>query len=299
MKYLVVGATGLMGDTFMRTTPDAIGVDEKTLDIISKEQINDYFEKEKEKFDTVINFAAFTNVDGAEAERGNEDGLVWRLNVEGPKFLAEAAKKYDKFLIHISTDFVFEGTKEIPGPYSEEAEAASSPDRLGWYGWTKNRAEVEVMKANPDASVVRTAYPFRVDLFAAKKDYAHGIISLFEEDKLYPMFTDQKLTVTFLEDQIEALKKLAGVGKGGIYHVVNSGVTTPHEFASYLLEKYAGKRVKVEEGLMEEFLKAPGRTPRPRLGGLETKKTERVLGMEFRSWKEAVDEFIEKLGRRS
>ncbi len=294
-KFLVVGASGLMGTTFMDAVPNSLGVDEKALDITNRERVLRFFEEKGDSFDTVLNYAAFTNVDAAEKERGDEEGLVWRVNVEGPRNLAEASKKYGKFLIHISTDFVFKGTESEPGPYVEDAILPENPDGLGWYGWTKNRAEVALHEIDGEFAIVRTAYPFRSKDFEAKKDYAHGIISLYEEGKLYPMFTDQKLTVTYLEDQIDMLIKMAELAQPGVYHVVNPGVTTPHAFASYLLQKYTGNEVEVEKGSMEEFLMAPGRTPRPRLGGLDTTITEEKLDAKFRSWQEAVNDFVSSL----
>lgn len=292
MKYLIIGASGLMGTTFMKLVPESIGVDEKTVDITNKNSVQKYFEENNDKFDTVINFAAFTNVDAAEEQRGDENGLVWKLNVMGPENLNEACEKNNKFLIQISTDFVFEGTKENPGPYKEDAELPDFSDKLGWYGWTKNQGETKINKNK--FAVVRTAYPFRVSPFEMKKDYAHGILSLFDEGKLYPLFDDQVLTPVLIEDLVRALEKISEDKNGGIYHVVTSDTTTPFDFGTYLIEKARGVKNAVQRGKMEEFLKAPGRTPRPLIGGLDTKETQNKLGMMFKTWKESIDWFVEE-----
>jgi len=290
MKYLIVGASGLMGSTFLSIVPDAIGVDEKTFDITDNSSIEKYFQKNKDKFDVVINFAAFTNVDAAEKERGDKDGLVWKLNVEGVKNLNEICTKHNKFLIQISTDFVFEGTKENPGPYKEDTKLPEFSDKLGWYGWTKNSGER--MVDTTINAVVRTAYPFRKKLFELKNDYAHGTLKLFDEGKLYPLFTDQKLTPILLEELIKALQKLSSLKSPGIYHVVSSDSVTPFEFGSYLIEKGRNRKGVVKKGSMVEFMKTPGRFSRPLIGGLDVSKTEKKLGMKFKTWKEMIDEFV-------
>ncbi len=196
MKYLIVGSSGLMGSTFLDIVPDTSGVDEKTLDITDKSSVEKYFQENEDKFDVVINFAAFTNVDAAEKERGDKSGLAWKLNVEGVENLSEQCIKHNKFLVQISTDFVFEGTKDNPGPYKENAKLPEFSDKLGWYGWTKNSGE-RMVDTNKHA-VVRTAYPFRKKSYELKNDYAHGILNLFDENKLFPLFTDQKLTQILL-----------------------------------------------------------------------------------------------------
>lgn len=293
-KILIVGSSGLMGSTFMDMVPSSIGVDEKILNITQEKSVEDFFEKREGEFEVVINFAAYTNVDGAEKEKGDKGGLVWKLNVEGVANLAKACKKYGKFLIHISTDFIFPGTKENPGPYKEDVKLPDSPSNMGWYGWTKLEGEKVLGKTNKNAAVVRTAYPFRKKPFAGKKDYAHGTLSLFDEGKLYPLFSDQKLTPVLIEDLVEILQKVAKLKKPGVYHVVTVDATTPFEFGSYLIEKARGEKNAVKKGSMEEFLKAPGRTPRPRFGGFDTKETQEKLGMKFKTWKEAVDEFVKQ-----
>lgn len=294
MKYLIIGSSGLMGSTFMDLVPDSIGIDENTLDITKNQDVEKYFEKNKDKFDIVINFAAYTNVDGAEKQTGDKNGIVWLLNVLGPQNLANACKRYDKFLIHISTDFIFKGTEDYPGPYKEDAKLPNDMEGMGWYGFTKLEGEKKVRKVNPDSSVVRTAYPFRKKPYELKKDYAHGILDLFDEGKLFPLFDDQILTPILLEDLVEALQRISQIKKGGIYHVVSSNTATPFEFGCYLIKKARGKENVVQKGSMKEFLKAEGRTPRPRLGGLDTRETQRKLNMTFKTWEEMADEFAEK-----
>lgn len=298
MKYLVTGGSGLIGSRFvnlLKKNDKILSPDEKKLDITNKVSVENYFGKNRSKFDVVINFAAYTNVDGAEKERGDKKGIVWKLNVLGAQNLAKACQKYAKFLIHISTDFIFQGTKDNPGPYSENAKLPQKMQGIGWYGWTKLQGEKAMRRENKYAAIVRTAYPFRAEDYKQKTDFARNILTLYDESKLYPLFSDQRLTPIFIDDLVKALEKISILKRPGIYHVVTSDTTSPYEFANYLLEKARGVKNAVQKGSMEEFLKAPGRTPRPRLGGLKSKITQKVLGMKFKTWKESFDEFVKQL----
>ncbi|MCK4588520.1 NAD(P)-dependent oxidoreductase [Candidatus Woesebacteria bacterium] len=296
-KYLIFGGSGLIGSRFIELVSEEkhIVPKEKELDITDTKALEDFFNKHADEFDVVINFAAYTNVDGAEKERGDETGTVWKINVIGAENIAKAAQKHGNFLINISTDFVFPGTDENPGPYKETAKLPEKMDNIGWYGWTKLVGEKRTQKIHSNSVIVRTAYPFRATPYELKPDFAKNILQLFDQGKLYPMFSDQQITPVFIDDLVIALEKIAELKKPGVYHVVTTDATSPFEFGNYLLEKARGAKGVVKEGSMKEFLKAPGRTPRPRLGGLDSKKTQEILGMKFKTWKQAVDEFVKQL----
>ena len=263
--------------------------DEKILDITNNNAVEKYFTENR--FDTVINFAAFTNVDGAELQKGDESGPVWKLNVEGPQNLAEVCKKNNIFLIHISTDFVFPGNETTPGPYGEDLPIPESQDGIGWYGWTKNRAEKVVSSIGSRVSIIRYGYPFRAAAYDKKKDWARNLINLYNEHKLYPLFDDQIHSVLFIDDLTEPLTKIVNEELEGIFHIASKDTTTPYEIGLYLLEKYTGKKIEIQKGSLTEFLKIPGKAPRSRFGGLKVDKTEKELGMRFKTWREMVDAF--------
>src|SRR5688572_19047147 len=106
-KILIIGGTGMVASRFIDLVKgqfDITSVDEKTLDITNKEVVVKYF-TDNPGFNAVVNFAAFTNVDGAEAQKDDKNSLSWKLNVEGPQNLAEECKSANIFLVHISTDF--------------------------------------------------------------------------------------------------------------------------------------------------------------------------------------------------
>ena len=292
-KVLVIGASGLVGSRFCELAS-------KNLDIVSPDEkgadITDPLSIEKavvdSSADVVVNFAAYTNVDGAEAQKGDENGLVWKLNVEGAGNVAEACKKAGKFLVHVSTDFVFPGNEKYPGPYSEDSKLPMSmDDGVGWYGWTKKEGEERVLSSGARHAIIRYGYPFRASRYDLKLDFARNNIKLFDEGALYPMFDDQVYTVIFIDDLLEPMVRVIDGELAGIFHIASINTTTPFEFTSYLLEKVRGAKNAVKKGSMEEFLKVPGRTPRPRLGGLKTELTQQVLGIKFKTSKEMIDEF--------
>ena len=296
IKYLVIGADGLVGSRFVELkgkkqilTPS---IDE--LDITNEESIRNYFENNE--FDVCVNFAAFTNVDEAEKQRDDKKGLVWVLNVEGAKKFAKVCHDFERFLIHISTDFVFPGTEEKPGPYEEDAETPKSPSEISWYGWTKLEGERRVMEECPESAIVRISYPYYAAPYEQKTDFAKKIVELYDKEELYPLFEDQVVSVLYVDDIVEVIEKLAEKKLPGIYHAVSADQATYYDFGSYLVKKYKGKdAVLPRKGSMKEFLKAPDRTPRPRMGGLRTEKTQERLGIKFRTWKESVDEFVKDL----
>lgn len=296
-KFLVFGTPGLVGSRFvdlLAAERQPITPEIHEIDITDKASLLSFFEKEEKDFDVVVNFAAYTNVDGAEEERGDKKGVVWKVNVDGAVNVAEVAKKYGKFLVHISTDFVFPATESYHGPHTEDTKLPETPKNISWYGWTKLMGEKKVKEVGGKVAIVRISYPFRSHC-TQKTDFARKLLTLFDEGKLYPMFADQILTPTFIDEAASVIEEICEQEKPGIYHLASSNATTPYEFASYLLEKARGAKGVVKKGSLKEFLKTPGRTPRPILGGLDTKKTQRELGMKFKTWQQAVDEFVEQL----
>lgn len=296
-KVLIIGYSGMVGSRFVSLSQNNFEftlADEKTLDITNPDSVNDYFSNKY--FDSVVNFAAFTNVDAAEKERGNENGLVWKLNVKGPQNLSSVCKEKNIFLVQISTDFVFDGTNINPGPYAEDATIPKEITKeLGWYGWSKNRAEHFIWKSGVRNAIVRIAYPFYSQGFSSKTDFAKNYIKLYDEGKMFPIFTDQTITPINVDDMVKPLGKILNEAIEGVFHLVSADTTTPFEFVKYLLKKTRSVEPDIESGSIADFLKVPGRTPRPRLGGLKTEITQKRLGIKFNTWREMIDDFAKNL----
>lgn len=295
-KVAVIGASGMVASRFLKSASKDFAfdpLDEKKVDITDKKSIENYFSNNH--CDIIINFAAYTNVDGAEVQKNDKEGLVWRLNVGGPLNLADYCEKNNVFLVHISTDYVFPGNDENPGPYSEDAPLPEKSDGIGWYGWTKNRAESELSRHKVKHAIVRYGYPFRADNYEIKLDWARNLIKLFNEKKLYPLFTDQSQNLLYIDDLVAPLSKIIAEELTGIFHIASDDLTTPFEAGKYLLEKYTGHSVDVKTSSIKDYLKLEGKAPRPYRAGLNCKKTEEALGVQYKTWKEMIDEFVENV----
>lgn len=294
-KIAIIGGTGMVASRFIdlsKNSFDITSLDEKTLDITSQPKVSEFFKKNN--FDAVVNFAAFTDVAGAEAQRGDQGGLAWKLNVLAPGYLAEVCKDNGLFMVHFSTDFVFEGLEDSKGPFDEDSAFLNKPDNLSWYGWTKLNGEKAVKEHLGDSAIVRIAYPFRAE-FDKKSDFARKILELYDAGNLYPLFGDQVITPIFIDDLIEPLSKIIDSHSIGNYHLVSSDTVSYYDFGDYLLQKTRGVKGVPQKASLVEFMKTPGRNKRPIWGGLATKKTQAKLGLKFRTWKEMVDEFVNQL----
>lgn len=258
------------------------------VDITSKESVERFFGENSDKFQHLVLFAGFTNVDEAEKQRGDKDGTCWQVNVKGVENIVDACRKFQKKLIFISTDFVFDGTS---GPYSEDDVPGPDLNRVGWYGITKIEGE-KYIRENLDAGdilILRISYPYSGH-DVGKEDFLIKILNLYKTGKLYPMYADQTFTPTYIPDVAPAILALLAKGGNGVYHLASPQTTTPYEFAKYLLEKYEGREVIVQKGSLQNQLKEQKAVPRPLLGGLKTKKIETIFTPS--SWHEGIDKAL-------
>ncbi len=296
-SILVLGSEGLVGSRFVEIsksrnflqTPKHV-----ELDITNKAEIKAVVSSYG--FSSVINFAGFTDVSEAEKQRDDENGECWQVNVEGVRNLVEAIDPYKTNIhfIQISTDMVFPGTKIDPGPYLENHPLNHSPGELTWYGYSKAVAEKIVSEVLGEyATIVRINYAVR-SKFDTKLDYIRKIIKLFDEGKLYPMFSDQQISISFVDEICRTIDKIIFENHRGIFHVSSRDTTTPYELASYVLEKVRGVRDVVEPVTLEEFLIKTNEPPRryPKYQGLSTAITEHKLRINFSSWREIVDKLV-------
>jgi dTDP-4-dehydrorhamnose reductase len=296
-KIYVTGSKGMVGSRFLELTSKRYKIlspEIDQLDITDGEAVDSFFKKDKP--DYLIHLAAFTDVGGAENERGDKKGMCWNINVEGTKNLAEASKKYGTFMVYISTDMVFPGSEENPGPYNEAEKLENNPDKVTWYGYTKGQGERDVLEILGDkCAILRIIYPVRAK-FDQKLDYIRKPLSLFDEGKLYPMFTDQQVSISFIDEIVRVLEKVVKDKKSGIFHASSKDTTTPHELISYVIKKARGVKGAVKESSLKEFLKNTDNPVRyPMYGGLRVEKTEQELGIKFSTWKQIADSIISQI----
>jgi len=290
-KIYITGSRGMVGSRFLELLPkDLIPLTPEIdkLDITDKSSIGSFFESEKP--DITLHFAAFTDVGEAEKERGDKEGPCWRINVGGSINLAEACRKYNSHLIHISTDYCFSGSSQDPGPYDEKHQIEKDETKLTWYGFTKAEAERNLNRIlGQNFTIVRLIYPVRAK-FEAKLDYIRKPLSLFDQGKLYPLFTDQQVSVTYIDEACQAINRVVEGNKDGIFHASTTDTTTPYELVNYVIEKTRGVKNAVKKSSLDDFLKTVDNPTRyPKYGGLKVEETQKALGMKFSSWKEMVD----------
>lgn len=275
MKILVTGASGLVGSRFVELYPNPSDLLTPGLDEFDLSNPKEYLSIHDP--DIVLNFAAFTDVSTAEKQRGDKASSCWQVNVEGIRNLLGAFSANCR-LIHISTDMVFSGSS---GPYRESDIPETDQSKVTWYGFTKAEAERII---GDRGTIVRIIYPVRAK-YDLKLDYLKKPLSLYVQNKLYPLFIDQQINITYIDELCFALQKIINNKILGIYHVASSGLTTPHELISYYISRAKGIDFSAKEGLIDP-------TRYPKYGGLDSTITQEKLGIKFSSWKEIVEKLL-------
>lgn len=250
-----------------------IGVDVDELDITDRQAVEDRVDGLAP--DVLINVAAYTDVDGSEAKEDE----AFRVNAEGAANLALACRGRPTGLIHVSTDYVFDGKKQ--GPYLEEDPA----NPLGAYGRSKWAGEQRIRDVLPKACVVRTAWLYG----KGGRNFVTAILEQAARKNRLQVVDDQRGAPTCTLDLARALRRAAEQGLEGTYHVTNRGACTWLEFAKQIL--VFAERTDVEvEPISTEALGRPA--PRPANSVLSCDKFEKATGMHLRPWPEALKEYL-------
>ncbi len=296
-NILIIGSDGLVGSRYLELsiysdrflTP---GVSE--LDICDINSIQKYLSQNK--IDTIINFAAFTDVNTAETQRGNKKGLCWNLNVKGVENLLKCIDPENIRFIQISTNMVFPGSLEDPGPYEENHVRENKIENLTWYGYTKGLGENLVLGYLRDkATILRLIYPVRAR-FIHKLDYIRKPLKLYNEHILYPLFDDQFINITFIDDMSIILDHIIDSQIFGIFHSSSSGVYTPYEIVRYAIEKVFRVKANVKSIQLKEYLNKH-KLPKyryPQYDGLISDKTNQLFKIELSTYKNIIDRMIEQ-----
>lgn len=294
-NILIIGGSGFIGSNFLnnvvqkRINYKILSPNHKELDILNVEQLKKTFEDFVPE--VVVNFAAHRDANSAEQQKNNLNGSAWRTNVDGVRNLSKACKEHRSFLVHISTDMVFSGSKNNPGPYDEDAQPETISEKLSWYGWTK--AEGERVLNNKKSAIIRVGNVTQT-LYDPKLDYVGKILYLFDRNKLYPLFNDQYLSLTYIPSMLEAIEALIRKKINGVFHVASKNVFTPYELGEYLIKKIRN-RTDVVRGIgIDDYLKVfPHRYPQ--YGSLLAEETSKQLGVKLLDWKQIINPFIKKM----
>lgn len=276
MKILITGSNGMLGHDLIEVLKDnheLVLTTSKTLDITDKNKTLDIIKENNP--DVVINSAAYTDVDGCET---NQD-LAYAVNGEGVKNLALACKEVDCPLVHISTDYVFDGTAR--DPIAEDGEIGP----ISIYGKSKLKGEEAIQEILDKYFIVRTAWLYGIN----GKNFPKTMLELAKNHSEITVVYDEVGTPTYTPDLAQAISKLIETDFYGIYHITNSGSCCWCEFAKYIFE-IAGRDVNVVPVTASEFSRP---APRPSYSVLKNKKWMDNGFEPLRDYKEAISEYVE------
>ena len=285
MKILLTGGTGqlgrdckkVLGERFQVVSPGS-----KNLDIADDSAVDRMMAHVSP--DIVVNCAAFTKVDACETERET----AWKVNVEGPGNLAKACRNVDAKIIHISTDYVFDGLRKIPDPYVETDET----NPLSHYGRTKLEGEKAIHTATENYAILRTAWIYGIEGNNFLKTMLK--IALKEPGKEIKVVHDQFGSPTWSFRLAEQIGKVINENGQGVYHATSEGYCTWYDLATRFLDG-----MKIPHSLLpcttKEYPTPAKRPPNSILENVRLKESGLQL---MKSWEEDLDKFISLFGER-
>lgn len=269
---LVVGAGGMLGRDMMAALGNsARGVDIDDIDITSLESTERVLKTLRPR--AVVNCAAYTDVDGCES---NVETAM-QVNGEGVAHLAMASREIGARLVHVSTDYVFDGGKG--SPYLED----DPPRPLNVYGESKLAGEMNAA-FNPDHLIVRTQWLYGLH----GRNFVETMLRLAGEKDQLAVVDDQTGSPTWTVDLAAAIRALLEKGRPGTYHAANAGFCTWNQFARAIFEE-SGLPVTVN-GMTTDELNRPAR--RPLYSTLDCGRLAHDTGFVLRPWREALAAYL-------
>jgi dTDP-4-dehydrorhamnose reductase len=281
MKILILGARGQLGNDcnlVFGSDHEILAADLPETDITNQKQVDLLFDDFRPE--VVINCAAFTRVDACESE----SEICWAVNAGAPGFLARASARHDAFLVHVSTDYVFDGLRPVPEPYTETDE----PAPVSEYGRSKLAGEKAVLENAEKYAIVRTAWLYG-DCGAN-----------FLKTMLRLAVSDSARTIKVVNDQYGAgtwsfrlalqIQKILDKGCTGIFHATAQGHSTWYELARFFLTQM-GLDFNLVPCTTEEY-PTPAKRPANSILANERLCREGIDIME--DWKVDVEHFVRK-----
>ncbi|MDF1534726.1 MAG: dTDP-4-dehydrorhamnose reductase [Methanosarcinaceae archaeon] len=260
IKTLILGAGGMLGSDLCRVFPDAVMLKHSDLDITDREAVIGSIKEIGP--DVVINAAAYTDVDGCEDNEAHAFGV----NGKAPGYIAQGCSQVGARLVHFSTDYVFDGSKE-------EYVESDIPNPIGLYGRSKLMGEMDIIKNIDNYQIIRTSWLFGVN----GKNFVDTMLMLSDQMETVRVVNDQFGKPTCTADLANKTREIIGLASG-IYHITNEGVCSWYEFADAII----GNVVPCSS---EEFIR---KAKRPKYSVLVNTKTSPM-----RHWKEALAEYLD------
>lgn len=292
MKILVVGSTGQLGQEIQKLLNckdryinnldvnhiECITKNSKELDIINRASVFSYIMQKKP--DIIINCAAYTNVDRAEADYEK----AFQVNALGPRNLAIAAEAIGAKLIHVSTDYVFNGSGVLSHgkilPYREY----DLPNPINVYGKTKLLGENYLREFCSKYFIIRTSWLYGEN----GNNFVKTIIRAGKEKGKLQVVNDQVGNPTNVEDLANHILRLAFTEEYGVYHCTGNGICSWYDFACKIVE-YAEIDCIIEPVDSKQF---KTKAKRPAYSCLDNMMLRRTIGDNMRNWEEALCDFI-------
>ena len=273
-KILITGAKGQLGTELAKLLPEAILTDVADLDITNAQAVNDFVKSHG--IDTIINAAAYTAVDKCE----DEEELAFKINVDGPRNLAMSGAK----IVHISTDYVFDGTGHLP--YTED----DDPAPTSAYGRTKLAGEWQVLDNAKIGVIIRTAWLYS----PYGNNFVKTMRKLGAEKEEINVVADQIGTPTYAADLAKAIVEIIpqmNEQNKGVYHFTNEGVCSWYDFATEIMAM-SGLNCKVNPIPTSAY---PTKAKRPYYSVLSKQKIKQTFGMEIEHWRKSLEKCLSLL----
>jgi len=279
-KILVTGANGQLGKTLRNLfyiNKDAlqfIFTTKEELDITNQNKVEEYFNKNK--FDYCINCAAYTNVDQAELD----SKLAFKVNAEGVKYLVESCKDTNAILIQISTDYIFDGTKNKP--YTEE----DLTNPINEYGKSKLLGEYYIQEQLEKYFIIRTSWLYS----EYGNNFIKSMLRLSKGKDELNIVNDQNGSPTYTRDLAIVILKIIKFKNYnyGIYNYSNKGEASWYDLAKAMFE-YLQKDIKLIPIKTDTY---PTPAKRPKFSVLDKTRIKQILGIEIPHWKDSLKKAI-------
>ncbi|MCL1897082.1 MAG: dTDP-4-dehydrorhamnose reductase [Clostridiales bacterium] len=301
MKILITGNKGQLGNELAGILGDmrnglgeipevyrdaeVVGIDIDTVDISDSAAFSAFAAGQKgAPFDLIINCAAMTNVDGCEADYE----AAYKSNAVAPGNIARFAEGQGARLVHISTDYVFDGKADVPYTENDKTGPVSA------YGKTKLIGEKNVQEECRRTFIVRTSWLYG----KTGNNFVRTIRKIASENERITVVCDQVGNPTNADDLAHHILKIAAGGAEdsvpyGIYHVTGDGICSWYEFAEEIV-RLSGLKCEVAPVTSEEYRRP---APRPAYSAMDNARLRETVGDEMRHWKEALAAYIDSIGR--
>jgi dTDP-4-dehydrorhamnose reductase len=277
-KFLITGSSGQLANAFIDyfkiNSISFLAPDEKDLDITFFEKIESVIDKEKP--DVLINCAAYNQVDKAEEEAQT----VYKINSSAVDSLSKICRKKDIFLIHYSSDYVFNGQKY--DLYNEK----DIPRPLNVYGKSKLEGEKYIINNSSNFLLFRLSWVFG----KGEQNFLYKLYKWAKSKRALKISTDEVSAPTYTEDIVETTMKSLKKDVVGLYHLSNSGYCSRCELARYFLKKLNLNNIIIPV-CQEEF---ETKAKRPLFSAMSNKKLSSDLAINIPSWEDAVERFISR-----